>query len=627
MITFNNTGISNIITKSGRALVYTDILSAITYTGLTEDKTYTGVVSGDTCQITVLDITYTGTTQNDISTVIISDTTYTGLTYTGYTFPFDILTKFDITITGGTFYTGTTNLIYKWAMYIPTLTNTTLGEYLTQHADEYEQDILRKEAIWSISPHTREVEDMFGTGTTIVDIPKSEVVRPTIPDFEEVAAEIGLTNSKMLMSLWNEDEYLTKRLSYYETRDIFTNENVTTLEAAKTKKLTQITKVANDLLWTYISKNMKDVTLSSTEVMTLRDTYREQLNEQIVIMTEEVNDLTTIEETLLYKVGFNMSKILYNTELQRFYGEARAIYHLGTPQSLVLPANVIELELTEDPQPSYSAQTQKLTSQRVVDVENKKWNLEWTIVNKTDYEIGLEDWDDTHFSLRIVAPLQLIMDDIGIKMYGWFQINKLTIVRKLPNVRLYCNSILPEHQAVVDNLQGLIVVQSRPVPITVTPSSISTGLTNQTYQLSVDDHYGIDILSACTFSATTSKVSISNEGLITIGSETGTTSVKVIYSGTTVTLPITIYFYGDVTTTAGSGLDGAYTGYTGETFQAYANINENNVTSVCSWISNDVNVATVGLHTGLITFVGVGSTSIKATYPSGSFMSRNCIVD
>jgi hypothetical protein len=167
-------------------------------------------------------------------------------------------------------------------------------------------DILRKEAIWAVSPHTREVEDMFGTGTRIVDIPKEEVVRPTIPDFEEVAAEIGLTNSKMLLSLWNEDEYLSKRLSYYETKDVFTNESVTTLEAAKTKKLTQITKVANDLLWNYVSKNMKDVTLSSNDIMTLRDTYREELNEQITIMTEEVNNLTTIEETLLYKVGFKM---------------------------------------------------------------------------------------------------------------------------------------------------------------------------------------------------------------------------------------------------------------------------------------------------------------------------------
>jgi len=462
MITFNNTGISNTPTKSGRALVYTDILSGITYTGLTEDQTYTGIVSGDTCQITISEITYNGTCQNDICSITISDIIYTGITYTGYTFPFHILTKFDITIPGGQFYTGITNLIYKWAMYIPTLTNTTLGEYLTQHADEYEQDILRKESIWAQSPHTREVQDMFGTGTTTVDIPKEEIVKPTIPDFEEIAAEIGLTNSKMLMSLWNEDEYLSKRLSYYETRDIFTNENVITLESAKTKKLTQIKKVADDLLWNYISKNMKDVTLSSNEVMNLRDIYREQLNEQSNIMTEEVDDLPTIEEVLSYKVGFNMSKILYNTELQRFYGEARAIYHLGTPQQLILPSNVIELDLTEDPEPIYSGTTQKITSQRVVDVTNKRWNLEWTIVNKTEYEIAMEDWDSPSHLLRIVAPIQLIMDDIGIKIYGWFQLNKLPIVNKITTVRLYCNSILPEHQTVVDQLQGVIVVQNRP---------------------------------------------------------------------------------------------------------------------------------------------------------------------
>lgn len=463
MITFNNTGISNIITKSGRALVYTDILSAVTYTGLTENQTYTGTVSGDTCQINISGVIYTGVTENNICSVNISDVIYTGLTYTGYTFMY-YSTNFDIVIPGGIFYTGTTTLVYKWAMYVPTLVNMTLSEYLNQHAEEYEQDILRKEAIWAVSPHTREVENLFDTGTITVDIPKEEIVRPTIPDFQELAAEIGMTSGNMILSMWNEDEYLTKRLSYYETRDIFTNQEVTNIEQAKTKKLTQIKKVADDLLWNYVSKNMKDVSLSSTEILDLRDTYRTQLNEQITIMTEEVDDLPTIEEVLSYKVGFNMSKILYNTELQRFYGEARAIYHLGTPQSLVLPNNVIELELTEDPQPSYSAQTQKLTSQRIVDVINKKWNLEWTVVDKTNYEIAVEDWDNMSYSLRIVAPIGLIMEDIGIKMYGWFQVNKFTIVRKLPNVRLYCNSILPEHQAVVDSLQGLIVIENRPVP-------------------------------------------------------------------------------------------------------------------------------------------------------------------
>jgi hypothetical protein len=88
--------------------------------------------------------------------------------------------------------------------------------------------------------------------------------------------------------------------------------------------------------------------------------------------------------------------------------------------------------------------------------------LEWTVVNKTEYEIAMEDWDSSAHLLRIVAPIQLIMDDIGIKMYGWFQLNNLPIVNKITTVRLYCNSILPEHQAVVDQLQGVIVVENIP---------------------------------------------------------------------------------------------------------------------------------------------------------------------
>jgi hypothetical protein len=95
--------------------------------------------------------------------------------------------------------------------------------------------------------------------------------------------------------------------------------------------------------------------------------------------------------------------------------------------------------------------------------------ITWRFLNprdQSDYEYNPDGngWGYADYSKRIVAPIQLIMDDIGIKMYGWFQVNKFTIVRKLPNVRLYCNSILPEHQAVVDSLQGLIVIENRPVP-------------------------------------------------------------------------------------------------------------------------------------------------------------------
>jgi len=74
-----------------------------------------------------------------------------------------------------------------------------------------------------------------------------------------------------------------------------------------------------------------------------------------------------------------------------------------------------------------------------------------------------EGWASPAHSLRIVAPIQLIMDDIGIKMYGWFSINRLPVVNTgTGQVHLYCNEILPEHMGVINNLQGIITIETRP---------------------------------------------------------------------------------------------------------------------------------------------------------------------
>jgi len=78
-------------------------------------------------------------------------------------------------------------------------------------------------------------------------------------------------------------------------------------------------------------------------------------------------------------------------------------------------------------------------------------------------ELGIDYWQYPTYLKRIVAPIQLILDDIGIKMYGWFTLNKLPVLN-LENgyVHLYCNEILPEHQAIIDSLQGVITIQERP---------------------------------------------------------------------------------------------------------------------------------------------------------------------
>ncbi len=82
--------------------------------------------------------------------------------------------------------------------------------------------------------------------------------------------------------------------------------------------------------------------------------------------------------------------------------------------------------------------------------------------NPSNLDYRETDWNYPSYVKRIVAPVALIMDDMGIKMYGWFQLNSLPIVLKATTVYLYCNTILPEHQYVIDLFQGVVTVETKP---------------------------------------------------------------------------------------------------------------------------------------------------------------------
>ncbi len=75
-------------------------------------------------------------------------------------------------------------------------------------------------------------------------------------------------------------------------------------------------------------------------------------------------------------------------------------------------------------------------------------------VNRTE-----DDWKYPEYVKRIIAPVSMIMEDVGIKMFGWFQLNNLPVVVLNSTVYLYCNTILPEHSDIISSLQGLITIE------------------------------------------------------------------------------------------------------------------------------------------------------------------------
>lgn len=64
------------------------------------------------------------------------------------------------------------------------------------------------------------------------------------------------------------------------------------------------------------------------------------------------------------------------------------------------------------------------------------------------------------YPLRIVAPKTLALD--YPQFYVWFMLNDLPMEKLGDSVHIYINEIMPEHQSLIDSLNGVITIESRP---------------------------------------------------------------------------------------------------------------------------------------------------------------------
>lgn len=71
---------------------------------------------------------------------------------------------------------------YAWQIFVPP--NSDLAAYLASKEADIYADIDAKEAAWAaLTPKTRQIPDAMGGDPVTVNIDKSEVVRPDIPDY------------------------------------------------------------------------------------------------------------------------------------------------------------------------------------------------------------------------------------------------------------------------------------------------------------------------------------------------------------------------------------------------------------------------------------------------------------
>jgi hypothetical protein len=93
---------------------------------------------------------------------------------------------------------------YDWQLFVPQ--GADLSAYIASKEAAIKADIDAKEAAWAVAPKTREIPDPFGGAPTVVDIDKSEVVRPDNPDYYALRRAEYPALGEQLDALWKGGE-------------------------------------------------------------------------------------------------------------------------------------------------------------------------------------------------------------------------------------------------------------------------------------------------------------------------------------------------------------------------------------------------------------------------------------
>lgn len=113
------------------------------------------------------------------------------------------------------------------------------------------------------------------------------------------------------------------------------------------------------------------------------------------------------------------------------------------------------LPVVED---DYPTLTQNQVAELLQYESENTWFMTWVTRLKTAIEL----WDYPEFAKRIVAPKNLIFEQIGLAMKSWFDLNGLPVKLNGEQVYLYCNVILPEHEAIVAGYGNILTIEERP---------------------------------------------------------------------------------------------------------------------------------------------------------------------
>lgn len=123
-----------------------------------------------------------------------------------------------------------------------------------------------------------------------------------------------------------------------------------------------------------------------------------------------------------------------------------------------LPSNIIELDVVYADKPTPSETQKVVESWAITDTQ---YVQSFELVNKTEYELAVDDWKYMDWALRITAPKSMLFTAIGAPMFAYLQINKNLVVNKDDTYYyVYVNVIETQFQYIIDD--NNLTVENRP---------------------------------------------------------------------------------------------------------------------------------------------------------------------
>ena len=155
-----------------------------------------------------------------------------------------------------------------------------------------------------------------------------------------------------------------------------------------------------------------------------------------------------------------MKTIIFNTDTGKIESHHPDGYKVnGKIQPLgEIEPNILHLEYVINPMPAYDMETHRIETS--FEVIGDTYAQTWQVIELTPQELHLRNWDEPNYEIRILASKDLVFDDIGSKMFAWFNLNGLPIKDKdKDSCYLYCNKILEKHEPLITHLYNDITIE------------------------------------------------------------------------------------------------------------------------------------------------------------------------